>query len=202
MFCFVGEARKEGERGQKMNDERKRVFFFLLSLFLPPSFSFFFLIAAGYCGDFEQFCPGGLATPVTAAGTKCLKMSSSFMGQNLRGTPFPTAASECVIFSFFFRTFFALAVTRSQTLYSFSPSLSFPSFPFQQQTASATTAPPTSCQTSARDTTPPRTGPTGNSRTGTAARRQTRTPQGESFFFFFFNFFGRCCWCRNNPSRF
>ena len=46
-------------------------------------------IDGGYCSDFAQLCPGGVAAP-GATGTKCLKMATTFLGPNLRGTPLPT----------------------------------------------------------------------------------------------------------------
>ena len=81
--------------------------FLSLSSFHSPTF---FRFVAAYCGDFEQFCPGGLATPVAAAGTKCLKVSTFFLGPNLRGTPFPTKESELIFFPqlFFSRPFLLL----------------------------------------------------------------------------------------------
>ena len=42
-------------------------------------------IDGGFCSDFAQLCPGGLAE-----GTKCLKMATTFLGPNLRGTAMPT----------------------------------------------------------------------------------------------------------------
>jgi len=47
-------------------------------------------IDGGYCSDFAQLCPGGLASTPGAAGTKCLKMATTFLGPDLRGTPLPT----------------------------------------------------------------------------------------------------------------
>ena len=46
-------------------------------------------IDGGYCGEFEQLCPFG---PGSAA-SKCLKVTSSFLGPNLRGTPLPDAGN-------------------------------------------------------------------------------------------------------------
>ena len=42
----------------------------------------------GYCTDYAQLCPGGLA----GATTKCLKISTAFLGPDLPpGTPYPTS---------------------------------------------------------------------------------------------------------------
>jgi hypothetical protein len=40
-------------------------------------------IDGGYCADFAEACPKG-------GGAKCVKTSATFVGSNLRGTPYPT----------------------------------------------------------------------------------------------------------------
>lgn len=120
---------------------------------IPPGAPY---IDGGYCTDYAQMCPKDL--------TKCLKISTEFLGPNLpAGTPFPTEQSEL-----------GGGRWKAGFLRWDSELLTF--FFIPPQTAPASSCRPTSCRPWAKLTTPPAIAPPGRCPKAAACRKPTSKP--------------------------